>query len=232
MADTALVTGADKGLGFSLAKVFLEEGFEVFAGRYMELPWLDELAEANGERLSIVPLDVTDMESVRQAARCVSEQCDGLDVLLNSAGVCLDFYVKVEDTNFRDAGRMMEVNAFGPLRMVQQFLPLLKRGRRKTIVNVSSEAGSIGDCERDFRTAYGMSKAALNMASKMLLNRLGPEGFRVLAVDPGWMQTDMGGPEATLHPDQSARDIYRLATDESAAGGALFASHDGRALNF
>jgi NAD(P)-dependent dehydrogenase (short-subunit alcohol dehydrogenase family) len=232
MADRALVTGADKGLGFSLAKAFVGAGFQVFAGQFVEGSPIEALAADHPEQLMAIPLDVTDADSVREAAERVSEHTSALDVLINNAGICLDYAVKLEDTDLDDAFRMMDVNAFGPLRVVLQFLPLLRRGERKVIVNVSSEAGSVGDCTRDFRCAYGMSKAALNMESKMILNRLGPEGFRVLAVDPGWMRTDMGGPDADFHPDESAAAILKLVMDEAAAGDALYVSRDGRPMNF
>jgi NAD(P)-dependent dehydrogenase (short-subunit alcohol dehydrogenase family) len=105
----------------------------------------------------------------------------------------------------------LNVNTFGPLRMVQQFLPLLERGDYKLIVNISSEAGSIADCWRESEFAYSMSKAALNMQSKILQNHLKPHGFKILAVHPGWMRTDMGGAEADIHPDEAAEGIFNLA---------------------
>ena len=95
--------------------------------------------------------------------------------------------------------------------MVQQFLPLLEKGEHKLILNISSEAGSIADCWRESEFAYSMSKAALNMQSKILQNHLKPRGFKILAVHPGWMRTDMGGADADISPDEAAEGIFNLA---------------------
>ena len=112
--------------------------------------------------------------------------------------------------------RAMQVNAFGPLRVTQRFLPLLERGAGKTIVDVSSEAGSIESAWRTCELEYSMSKAALNMQTRLLANALGPRGYRVVAVHPGWMRTDMGGTEADIASEEASRGIFRLATDPRA----------------
>jgi NAD(P)-dependent dehydrogenase (short-subunit alcohol dehydrogenase family) len=136
-----------------------------------------------------------------------------LDILINNAGVMLETRTSLPEL---DLARLplfetLDVNTFGPLRMVQQFLPLLEKGDHKLILNISSEAGSITDCWRESEFAYSMSKAALNMQSKILQNHLKPRGFKILAVHPGWMRTDMGGTEADIHSDEAAEGIFNLA---------------------
>lgn len=214
MKNTVLITGADAGLGLSLVKRFLRGGCVVFAGVHRSADRLNGLAAESVESPRLVPLDVADLGSVREAARQVAGQASGLDILINNAGIHLEESPQtLEQLDFASMQlqRTMEVNAFGPLRVVQQLYPLLEKGSRKLVVNISSEAGSIADCWREGEYAYCMSKAALNMQSRLLHNYLAPRGFKVLAVHPGWMRTAMGGPNATLDPDVSADGIFQLA---------------------
>jgi NAD(P)-dependent dehydrogenase (short-subunit alcohol dehydrogenase family) len=214
MKNTIFITGADAGLGLSLVKRFVRGDYAVFAGVHRSADRLSGLAGEHGESLRLVPLDLVDTESVRGAARQVADQAGALDILINNAGIYLNESPQsLEQLDFANLQfqRTMEVNAFGPLRVVQQLYPLLEKGTRKLIVNISSEAGSLADCRRQAEFAYCMSKAALNMQSKILHNYLSPRGFKVLAVHPGWMRTAMGGPGAALDPDQSAEGIFQLA---------------------
>lgn len=233
--ETVFISGADKGLGCSLAGRFLKGGFRVFAGAYVGSAGLSDLSKGFPETLTIIPLDVTEMESVVQAARTVAEHSSALDILINNAGVNLeDDVTPLEKLDLADLclEKTMEVNAFGPLRLTQQFCSLLRAGRRKLLINISSEAGSVGDAQRRSMFAYCMSKAALNMQSKLLQNYLGPEGFRVLAVHPGWMRTDMGGAGAHIAPEQAADGIFKLAMRMWAAEDWMYLDYQGKALNW
>jgi NAD(P)-dependent dehydrogenase (short-subunit alcohol dehydrogenase family) len=230
MRQTVFITGADKGLGFSLAAKFLREGFQVFAGKYATADNLQRLRGQSSKALTIVPLDVTDMDTIRRAAAAVSKHTAALDILINNAGIHLeDSETPLEQLDLTDhhLQQTMEVNAFGPLRVTQQFLPLLDQGQRKLIVNVSSEAGSIAECQREQEYAYCMSKTALNMQSKILQNYLGPRGYKVLAIHPGWMRTDMGGPQAAIHPDEAAEGIFELATKSWKPDDPIYMNYDG-----
>jgi NAD(P)-dependent dehydrogenase (short-subunit alcohol dehydrogenase family) len=210
---TVFITGADKGLGFSLVQRFLHEGAHVFAGQYDENNNLSDLARSFVSKCTLIPLDVTQMDSVSRAASRVAELTPALDVLINNAGVMLETRTPLPELDLARLPlvKTMEVNTFGPLRVVQQFLRLLEKSDRKLIINISSEAGSIADCWRESEFAYSMSKAALNMQSKVLQNYLKPRGFKILAVHPGWMQTDMGGSAADIPADEAAEGIFHLA---------------------
>jgi len=236
MTESIFISGADKGLGFALASRFLQGGFRVFAGAYLRDPGLLGLREQFRQTLTIIPLDVSRMASIRLAARRVARQISGLDVLINNAGINMKEQgagsLKQIDLADRHLETVMAVNTFGPLRLVQQLLPLLEQGRRKMIVNISSEAGSIADCERQGEFAYCMSKSALNMQSKLLQNYLGPQGFKVLAVHPGWMRTDMGGPKAALDPGQSAEGIFTLATGDWSPDDPIYVDYLGKSLRW
>jgi NAD(P)-dependent dehydrogenase (short-subunit alcohol dehydrogenase family) len=230
---TVFITGADKGLGLSMAKRFLRGSFHVFAGIYLSGKNLEELVGQFPGKLTPVGLDVTDLTCVQRASRTVAEQTPALDILINNAAVYLQKPVKpLEELDFIDMHfqKTMDVNAFGPLRVSQQFLPLLEKGGRKLIVNISSEAGSIADCSRTSEYAYCMSKSALNIASKILQNCLKPRGFKVLAIHPGWMRTDMGGPDADIHPDQAAEGIFALAMKHWQPDDEIYMDYRGQVL--
>jgi NAD(P)-dependent dehydrogenase (short-subunit alcohol dehydrogenase family) len=233
MAETVLITGADKGLGFALTTRFLRAGFHVFGGAYSSSASFSALLQEFPGRLTVVPLDVTDVGSIRAAVKRVAEQAPALDILINNAGVHLETEeTPLEELDFTDGHleKTMAVNAFGPLRMVQQFLPLLAEGGRKRILNISSESGSITDCTRQKVFAYCMSKSALNMQSKLLQNYLGPRGFKVLAIQPGWMRTDMGGPNAEIAPEESAEGIFALAMKSWAPEDVIYLDYQGNPL--
>lgn len=230
MRKQVLVTGADGGLGLSLVKRFLQGGYAVFAGVYRSAVALNGLAGEYGDALALIPLDVADMDSVRAAARQVTDRPGALDIIINNAGIHLkNSQQPLEQLDLTDQQlqQTMEVNAFGPLRVVQQFLPLLEKGEGKLILNISSEAGSISDCRRENQFAYCMSKAALNMQSKILQNYLKPRGLTVLAVHPGWMRTNMGGQAATLDSDESAEGIFQLAAREWTVDDSIYVDYQG-----
>jgi NAD(P)-dependent dehydrogenase (short-subunit alcohol dehydrogenase family) len=216
MIKTVFITGADKGLGFSLVQQFLRAGVHVFAGQYQANNDLIDLAQSFPQTLTPVPLDVTQLDSVSQAADIVAKRVLALDVLINNAGVMLEKRTPLLELDLSSLPlfETLDVNTFGPLRMVQQFLPLLEKGEHKLILNISSEAGSITDCWRESEFAYSMSKAALNMQSKILQNYLKPRGFKILAVHPGWMRTDMGGADADIDAAEAAEGIFNLAVKE------------------
>jgi NAD(P)-dependent dehydrogenase (short-subunit alcohol dehydrogenase family) len=207
----ALVTGADRGLGLALAAGLLEKGWRVFAGQYLaEWPELGALAESHPGRLSFVPLDVGSDESVRAAAQTVASQADRIDLLVSNAGVnsATTFRPIRESQDYAEMQRLYNVNAIGPLRVVQAFLPLTDRSDLKRLCFVSSEAGSINRAERKSWYGYCCSKAALNMGVSMLFNGLRPEGYTFRIYHPGWVRSYLRGTknlEADLEPEVAAR---------------------------
>jgi NAD(P)-dependent dehydrogenase (short-subunit alcohol dehydrogenase family) len=114
--------------------------------------------------------------------------------------------------------------------MIKHALPLVRKGKRKLIVNISSEAGSIGNSWRKSEYAYCMSKAALNMASSILHNDLRREGIKVLAVHPGWFSSDMGGSAAPITPVTAAEQVVKLLLQSFALDGPVYYGPDGKAL--
>lgn len=227
----ALVSGADRGLGLALAKGLLERGYGVFAGLLLEKGDAHkELEKAYSGRLRFVTLDIASDVSVEQTYERVQEETGVLDILVNNAAILGNISATVEDElDFAEMEQVFKVNTLGSLRMSNRFVPLLMDSRDKLIVNISSEAGSIGDCWRNSWYAYCMSKAALNMQSMLIHNQLSPKGGRVMVIHPGHVKTFMQGKLDTagkLIPEESAGSILdlvdkRLAPDYAGETMAL-----------
>lgn len=208
MKPTALVTGADRGLGAALVAGLADRGWTVFAG-YLS-------ASAAPPRDGVVPLDldVRSDASVATAAARVSALTPRVDVVINNAGILGDFTKGLLDgLDFDDMKATYDVNALGPLRVSAAFYPLVARSDRRLIVNISSEAGSLHQTriqDRRIRYGYCMSKSALNAAAVILQNTARDDGVRVLLVEPGWIRSYMHGEKnlrADLEPEEAAEAI-------------------------
>ena len=216
-----VVTGANRGIGLEFVKQLTARGEQVDAT--VRDP--DEASELQaiagpGVRLRIHRLDVAEDASVEAFA---AELPGGpVDVLINNAGVS---GVKGgEPIDPPDILRVLNVNAVGTLRVTRALLPRLREGKGKKIVNLTSKLGSIAEATGG-RYAYRLSKAALNMATKLLAEDLRGEGFRTVAVHPGWVQTRMGGSAAPVPPEQSVRGMLRIID-------GLTAEQSGRTFDF
>jgi NAD(P)-dependent dehydrogenase (short-subunit alcohol dehydrogenase family) len=210
MTRTAIVTGADRGLGQALTAGLLARGWQVFAGQYMpDWPELGQLAEQYPDLLHPVPLDVGSIESARAAAEEVSAVTNRVDMIINNAGVSsrTSRIPITEPQDYDEMHRLYNVNALGPLRVVEAFLPLTRESEMKRLCFVSSEAGSIGLAQRTAWYAYCMSKAALNMGVRLMFNHLRAEGYTFRLYHPGWVRSYMGGKKndsADLEPEDAA----------------------------
>ena len=200
MSPRVLVTGASRGIGLEYARQWLAAGARVFGlARDPEgSAGLTELAARYPEQLVPVRCDVADDASVAAARRRVGAATDGLEILINNAGVMgpRDDLASLELDGVR---RTIEVNALGPLRVTRAFLDLLRAGERpRRIVNMTSLMGSIDDNRSGDAYAYRLSKAALNMATRSLAIDLAADDIVAVALHPGWVRTDMGGDSARL----------------------------------
>lgn len=218
MKRTVLVTGAGRGLGYCIAKRHADMGDRVFALDYKITDGLVKMSH-NTENMTVLECDISSTESVAKAAKPVLEAVSRLDIVYNVAGIYrFEDRVNLVETDLDLCASMYSINAVGALRVVRALWPLLQDG--PVIINISSEAGSIGACYRDKEYAYCMSKAALNMGSKILQNefkKINNSG-RVINLHPGWLRTAMGGPEAAVSdrsvaPEDSAGDIVAIALD-------------------
>ncbi|CEG28570.1 SDR family oxidoreductase [Bacillus sp. B-jedd] len=237
MVKTVFITGANRGLGLGLARELLSKDFLVFAGvRAANSLELEELKADYPDSLEMVRIDVTDQGMIERAKAAVEERANKLDWLINNAAILGN--VEATARGPLDFGDMMatyNTNTLGPLRVTNAFLPLLLKGESKLVVNISSEAGSIADCQRTNNFSYCMSKAALNMQSSLVHNQLKELGGGVLVLHPGWVQTCMPGKldtAATLTPAQSASQLVNLITqnEKNIQPKPLFLDYQGRQL--
>ena len=225
----SLVTGGNRGLGLALVRALLARGDHVVAtcrhpGKATDL---NRLVGDHPGRLHLLPLDVADPKSQAELARelplVLGEQGDGtpgrLDLLVNNAGVLHsgERFGKVEPRMLEDSFR---TNAMGPFLLTQALAPLLADGAR--VANISSELGSIASLGRFGTPSYNISKAALNMATGLLGFALAERGVIVLALHPGWVQTDMGGQSATVTAEDSANGLLRVIEGASSGDSGTF----------
>jgi len=204
---TYLVTGIGRGIGCELARILLHRGDRVIGTLRDPNQMLPEWSEfIAGGQLMLLALDVRDDASIRAAAASL----DGsIDVLVNTAGVIGSQRQSTLDMDFNGFLEILNVNTLGPLRMVQAFLPHLRRSKAAKIVTISSRMGSLSYAKSD-RIAYRASKAAVNKVMQGLATDLREDGIVAISVHPGWVQTDMGGSGADISVGESAAGLVRL----------------------
>lgn len=219
-ARRSIVTGANRGLGLEFTRQLLARGDHVVAacrhpGKASEL---NHLAGEYPGRLHVLPLDVADEKSRTAFVRELPLVADGIDLLINNAGVLHsgERWGSVSEASLADS---LRTNAMGPFLLTQALAPQLADGA--TVANISSGMGSISD-DPDFHSpSYRISKAALNMATRMLAKALDSRGIPVIALCPGWVRTDMGGSSAQIAPAESVSALLRVidATKPERSGG-------------
>jgi NAD(P)-dependent dehydrogenase (short-subunit alcohol dehydrogenase family) len=208
----ALVSGASRGIGAEIAReLAADHGFLVFAGARSP-----DDAE-RGKRIEPIRLDVTDQTTIDAARDRIESEVGRLDVLVNNAGIYGD-PVGAADYDLERAHEVLEVNTFGPWRLIEAFLPLLRKSDAPRIVNVSSGAGQLSDMNGG-RAAYRLSKAALNALTRTLASE--ERWVKVNTMCPGWVRTDMGGSAAPRSVEHGADTAVWLATlpDGGPSGG-------------
>jgi len=235
MGQTILITGANRGIGLALTTELLKGGHSVLAtARDMSKAGeLTKLHEKHPEGLHILDMDVTSPESIKRAASHVTGISARLDALVNNAAVFPEegdesiFDMKAE--HFREA---FETNVIGVIEVTRAFVPLLEKGSNPRIVNISSGAGSVTAKDDYGYYAYAASKAALNMVTRGLAAEFRPRGICVVAMTPGWVKTEMGGENAPLTPEQSARAIARTITSLTMEKTSLFLERTGDEVKY
>ena len=218
----ALVTGAYRGIGLEVSRQLARLGFHVLLSARDPAKAEAEAEPLRGQGLKVLPvrLDVTDGQSVGAAARFVERRFGRLDVLVNNAAILYDSWQTAAGADLDTAREAFETNTLGPWRVSLGLLPLLRKGGHPRIVNVSSESGSLSSMGGG-TPAYGVSKAALNALTRKLAAELRPQGVLVNSVCPGWVATEMGGPDAPRTVEEGARGVVWAATlpDTGPTGG-------------
>lgn len=234
MSKNVVVTGAGKGLGYCIAKKHLEQGDSVFALEYKITQQLIDLT-VKYPLLSIYPCDVSSTQNVTASLSILRRKAVSVDILYNVAGIYFpDDLVSLEESDIDRCLTLYNVNALGQLRVMAALSPLLKSG--SVILNVTSEAGSIGACTRTSEYGYCMSKAAANMGAKIFANQLSGRDIRIFCIHPGWLKTDMGGKgallsEASITPGQSADAVIEIARNPGTVPeGIMYLDYKGNPL--
>src|SRR5450755_3808542 len=234
-----LVTGANRGIGLALSRRLLQLGHHVFAGMRdtAKAGALRDLPSDQLARLTVLSLDVSSDESVRKAAREVAQISARLDVLVNMAGISpAPHDARLDTVDLPTFSRAFETNVMGPLRTAQAFLPLLRAAARPDLparlVNVSSGVASMKGKDNGIFYAYGVSKTALNMLSLTEAFDLKESHVCVIALDPGWVRTDLGGPNAHLAPEESAKPCAELILNLKMSSSGKFLHYSGAEIAF
>jgi NAD(P)-dependent dehydrogenase (short-subunit alcohol dehydrogenase family) len=209
----ALVTGAYRGIGLEVSRQLARRGFKTIltARDPRKGEAAAETLRTQGLEVVSARLDVTDQQSVDAARLFVEERFGRLDVLVNNAAILYDSWQRAAEANLETVREAFETNTLGAWRVAQAFLPLLRESGRGRIVNVSSESGSLAVMGGG-TPAYSVSKVALNALTRMLAAELRGAGVLVNSVCPGWVATEMGGPDAPRTPEEGAAGIVWAAT--------------------
>jgi NAD(P)-dependent dehydrogenase (short-subunit alcohol dehydrogenase family) len=220
---TVLITGANRGLGLEFAKQYSQDGWEVIGTARKP----DAATELNALEVRVMQLDVADPGSIERLAKKLQEQ--PIDLLINNAGI----FPRVDtlaEVDFDDVTRTLEVNTVGPMRVTRALLDNLRAGKAKQIVSITSGLGSIANNQSGRYYGYRESKAALNMFTRSIAAELRDDGFICIVMNPGWVQTDMGGPQAPLEAPESIRGMRAVIDKLTRADTGTFWQHDGTQL--
>ena len=210
---TALITGANKGIGHEVARQLAAKGFHVFVGGRNAKAGrkaAEEIAKKCG-KATFLEIDVADNDSVTAAAREFSKIASYLDILVNNAGIIVDgddAILEISDDQFRNT---LETNTLGALRVTRAFVPLLRKSKAPRVINVSSSGGQLTGGADGWAPAYCISKTALNGVTVQLAAAL-PK-FTINSVCPGWVRTEMGGENASRSVEEGADTIVWLASE-------------------
>lgn len=225
-----LITGANRGIGYETARKLGAKGYRVWLG-VRELQRGAVAAEnlkGEGIDANVVQLDVTDENSVRTAAERIAEIEGKLDVLINNAGISGSQRMTPEEQSLTDVAAIYETNVYGPIRVTQAFIPLLRKAGQANVVMVSSGLGSLGwlsDPGNSYYKVnllgYNSSKTALNAVTLSFAKHLAGSGIKVNAADPGYTATEFNGHSGCRTVDQAAESVIWLATidGEGPSGG-------------
>jgi NAD(P)-dependent dehydrogenase (short-subunit alcohol dehydrogenase family) len=205
--STIVITGISRGIGKAVAEMFLEKGWQVIGGSKSGTKPFEHT------RLLTVPVDLTDETSIASFVAFVEKNGTDIKVLVNNAGILIDNGQELSMDSLR---KTLEVNLFGLISLTEKLVPVISKGGH--IINLSSGLGSIERTNSGHYPSYRISKASVNMYTRVLAGRLAGLGITVSSIDPGWVKTDMGGAGASRNPSEPAQEIYDLATSQNQTG--------------
>ena len=223
------ITGANRGIGLSLARHYVNDSHTVYA-TYRDASTAQELLALANENnnLSCIKFDITDYQSVNE----LPSKLESIDILINNAGYYGPKGYGLGNTDVEEWRRVFEINTIAPLKLVESLLPLLTKSSIKKIACLSSRVGSMSENTSGGGYIYRSSKAALNSVVKSLSNDLTDNGFTVLALHPGWVQTEMGGPNALIDTETSAQGLVTVIESSNTEVSGHFFNFDGSEIDW
>ena len=221
---SVVVTGANRGIGLELCKQFLAKGNRVFATYRSNKGELNTIENTN---LSTFKLDVRDADELESFVSSIE---GSVDILINNAGIADGRWQSISEIDMRHAIEVIEVNSIAPVLVTQKFENKLKPGSK--IVMMSSLMGSISDCMSGRSYAYRASKTALNMFSIAMKNELESKGVSILIMHPGWVETDMGGPNAPLSVVESVTGMIDRIEEQTLELTGRYVQFDGTPIEW
>ena len=227
---TVVVTGCNRGIGLEFVRQLLPRGDRIFAGARIpeNAPELMELAQKHPEQITVVPLDVTQPAQRANLAATVGEQ--GVDLLILNAGVYGPHQDRLGATDEEAWLETFRVNTIAPRQLVEVFLPQLRRAESAQIALITSKMGSMGDNGSGGAYIYRSSKAALNAVGVSMARDLKREGISTLILHPGWVKTDMGGPNAEITVTESVQSMLRTLDRATDADNGRYIDIDGTTI--
>jgi NAD(P)-dependent dehydrogenase (short-subunit alcohol dehydrogenase family) len=235
---SALVTGANKSIGFETAKQLAQLGYFVYIGsrdKANGLKAIQKLKAVGLTNAECIQLDVTDINSIKSARQELETKTKNLDVLINNAGISGGFPQPATKVSIDTLRLVFETNFFGAIQVTQEFIALLKKSDEPRIVNVTTELSSLSNHSdpnwifAPFKpAAYGPSKTALNAYTVMLAAELKETNFKVNCVCPGFTKTDFNNHQGTRTVEQGASAIVKYATIGSSGATGKFFNEDGQ----
>jgi len=228
--STILITGSNKGIGFELTKVFLENNWHTIAccRNPEKAHELNKIAK-DSKNIEIQELDVSNFAQIDNLSKKLENE--KIDILLNNAGIYGDPTGQYfGELNYESWSEAFLVNAMAPIKMAESFYPHVSNSEKKMIATVTSMMGSITLNTDGQEVIYRSSKNAANMAYICLANKLRNDKITVLVLHPGWVKTDMGGEKAPILPEESAKGLLKVMLDADINDSGTFFSYTGDIL--
>ena len=229
MAETILITGASRGIGLELANIFSDHNWNVLACcRHPDAAGdLKKLADAR-KNLNTYALDVTDDDAITRLAAGLEGK--PIDILFNNAGIFGPNDQPFGNTSSDEWLDVMRTNVIALMKIAESFVDNVASSQRKIIASMGSMMGSIADNGSGGYYIYRSSKTALNMVVKSLSIDLQSRGITAVVFHPGWVKTDMGGPQAPTSPEESAAGLYRVLVNLTGKDNGRFLTFEGKEL--
>ena len=221
--STVLITGANRGLGFEFAKQFQARGYDVIATARNTA----KAVELKALGVRVLQLDVANQKSVDKLASVLKDT--PLDILINNAGYFNRVDTSLDKVNFDILELTYAVNTLGPLRVTQALIGNLELGKSKTVISISSGLSSITNSKGQWY-AYRSSKTALNQINKIMSEEFKNKGFIFTVLSPGWVKTDMGGPNANYTPQESIEGMLKVIDGLTTEDSGKFYDLKGKAV--